>query len=219
MKIVPSETTLVVAGAWNAAILTPDWVIRHGLKRVPEQRDGTAVQVLIPAGPFGVLEAPRFSLEGFSFTARSDALVLLPDATDDVSLRRVEELAANILTTLNHTPIAGIGHNFEFISDDPDRQWPEAFNSSQIDLIDASPSDWEAYRTVLATQFKCDQIQVNVQRYAEGPKIGIKFNFHHPVSSADKGREVLTGIGYRSFWDNFKIAEQLVSRLFGETKP
>jgi hypothetical protein len=42
MELIPSETTLVVAGAWNMAILTPAWVQKHGLLKTDER-----VQVLM----------------------------------------------------------------------------------------------------------------------------------------------------------------------------
>ncbi len=32
MDLISSETSLVVAGAWNAAILTPEWVQKHGFE-------------------------------------------------------------------------------------------------------------------------------------------------------------------------------------------
>ena len=48
MQLVPSETSLVVAGAWNPAILSPTWVLRHGLDRPAGQAE--PIQVYVPAG-------------------------------------------------------------------------------------------------------------------------------------------------------------------------
>jgi len=218
MNLVTTETTLVLAGAWNGAILTPDWILRHGLGKSREEAQGAVVQVELPAGPFGALESPRFTLEGFTYVARPDALILMPAATDEQSLKLIETCALGVLTTLKHTPIAGIGHNLEYASEDPALHRPESFAQSQNDLLDVAPQDWEAYKTVIASQFNAGAAQVNVQRYADSQKMGIKFNFHHAANNADDALKVLSGDGYNSFWQNFRIASELVTKLFGENQ-
>jgi hypothetical protein len=37
MELIPSETSLVIAGAWNVAILNPTWVQKHGLEKTCRQ--------------------------------------------------------------------------------------------------------------------------------------------------------------------------------------
>ena len=37
MELIPAKTSLVVAGAWNAAILTPAWVLQHAFHKSPQE--------------------------------------------------------------------------------------------------------------------------------------------------------------------------------------
>jgi hypothetical protein len=52
MNIAPEETSLVIAGAWNAAILTPAWVIKYGLLK-----DGGTAQSLRMNRREGIFDA------------------------------------------------------------------------------------------------------------------------------------------------------------------
>jgi hypothetical protein len=100
MLIVPAETSLVIAGAWNVAILTPDWVLKHGL----QQKGDESVQVFIPAGPGTVFDVPRFALKEFSFVVRPEALILSPPETVPETLTIIENAAARMLDVLRVCP-------------------------------------------------------------------------------------------------------------------
>jgi len=73
MQIVSTETSLVIAGAWNIAILTPGWVLKYGL----QQKGDEHVQVFFPAGSGALFGFPRYQLKDFSFVVRPDASLML----------------------------------------------------------------------------------------------------------------------------------------------
>ncbi|WP_457389783.1 hypothetical protein [Roseateles sp. P5_E1] len=216
MKPVPAETTLVIVGAWNPAILTPPWVLRYGLQT--EEGQAQIVHALIPAGLNGAFEFPRFNLPGFQFTARPEALVLMPDHANETGLALIEDVASRVLQQLTHTPIGGIGHNFEFVDENPDAKWIDVFSQSQIDLVDAIPAGLESQRTVLATTFLRGNAQVNIQRYFDGSNVGVKFNFHHPVTTSAEALKVLSGDGYARFSENYSVAKELLEKLYKGTE-
>ena len=115
MKIVPQETTLVVAGAWNPAILTPEWLLKNALQK---KLDGSnQIQAAMPIGL--LFEFPRFELEDLLFIARTDALILFPKPISEERFAVVEQVAQRTLDQLSHTPISGVGHNFEFRDESP----------------------------------------------------------------------------------------------------
>lgn len=214
MYIVPEETSLVIAGAWNPAILTPHWVMTHGMQ---VQNPNFAVQAMFPAGMTGAFEAPRFVMQGFQFSTRVDALLMLPQAQTEDSFALLEDVSRRILESLSHTPIGGLGHNFEFRDDAPRDEWLESFANSQLDLVDAC-AGMDVVRTTLATSFTRGAGQVNVQRYAEGASLVVKFNFHHSAHSAADACAVLAGNGHDRLWANYQTALQIVNHLYPQAE-
>jgi hypothetical protein len=99
MDLIPSETSLVVAGAWNAAILTPAWMFQHGLHRVAG--DPARVQVFLPAVQGAVFEFPRFSLNEFSYVVRPDALLIVPSDSTPDRFALVEQVTARVVRGLS----------------------------------------------------------------------------------------------------------------------
>jgi hypothetical protein len=210
MNIVPQETSLVIAGAWNPAILTPPWVLANGMQA---QANAQMIQAMFPAGLNGAFEMPRFVMPGFQYSARMDALILLPESTTEESFTLLEDVGSKILEHLSHTPIAGLGHNFEFRADATRNEWLNVFANSQLDLVDAC-AGMDVTRTTLATSFTKGAAAVNIQRYTEGTSLVVKFKFHHPVNEARAAREVLSGTGYERFWANYQIALGIVNQLY-----
>jgi hypothetical protein len=217
MQAVLQETSLVIAGAWNPAILTPPWVMHHAMGRADAQN--TMVQAVFPAGLNGAFDFPRFTMPGFTYTARNDSVIFLPEALTEPSLVLVESVASQILEQLGHTPIAGVGHNFEFRHEEAQDDWLEPFNNSQTSLVDAT-GGWNVSRTTLATSFEGPRnVAVNIQRYTAGAALIIKFNFHHPVTSAPDARRVMLGQDFERFWSNYQTARGIVQQLYGDIEP
>ena len=213
MQVAPQETSLVIAGAWNPAILTPSWLMHHGLQNSEARTQ--MIQAVFPAGLNGAFEFPRFAMPGFKFVARPDSLVLLVDAMTEPSLSLVEQVGCRVLENLGHTPIGGLGHNFEFRHPDPPADWLEVFSRSQLDLVDAAAPLAEVSRSTLATSFVRGPVAINVQRYSQTGALTIKFNFHHAVNNAAEAINALSGAGYERFWQNFLTAKAIVENLYG----
>jgi hypothetical protein len=216
MKINANETSLVVAGAWNPAIITPPWVQQHILNRQPTV--GHNIQVFLPAGQGLAFEAPRFALEEFSFSVRPELLLILPKATQEQELRQIEDVVASIIRHLKHTPINGIGHNFEFRSAAPSIEQQGIFTVSRQDISDNLPAGWNAVTSVLSAAFTnaAGNTFVNIQRQIEGGSLVVKMNFHHPVTSADQALSILSGEnGYNRMAGNLELAKSLIALLYG----
>jgi hypothetical protein len=216
MRLVPPETSLVVSGAWNAAILTPSWVLQHAFQRPPQ--DQPQVQVFLPTAGGLVFELPRYTVEGLTYSVRPDELVFAPNESDNQSLERMETAAANILGVLVHTPVAGIGHNFEFRDAEPEPTHGAVFSDSRQDLADEMPEGWQATTAGIVSSFKNanETVHVNIQRQWDGAIVSVKFNFHHPVANVAQARLVLAGDGYSRMAENLAMARQLINSLYGE---
>ena len=213
MRLVPQETTLVVAGAWNPAILTPEWLLKHALQK---DLDGSnKIQAAMPVGL--LFEFPRFELDDLFFIARTDALILFPKPIAEDRFSVIESVAQLTLDQLSHTPITGVGHNFEFRDVSPNPDMLNAFSAAQQDVVDIAPDGFTVSSSAISTSLKCDQVIINIQRYFDGGRLGVKFNFHYSVSSAIEASKVLKGDdGYGHFYKNYQTAVKLVEQLYGK---
>jgi hypothetical protein len=217
MKLHHDETSLVLAGAWNPAILTPPWVLQHGLGK---KLDGTnTYQTFLPTGFGLIFEAPRYVLEELTYSVRPDSLILVPKSESTENLISVEDVAARLLTQLNHTPIGGIGHNFEFREQNPKPAQLDIFSHSRQDLADNMLDGWESTTAVIIASFTNVEktAVISVQRVFEGNSIVIKINFHHPVTDVAQAISVLKGeMGYSRMSQNLEFARVLLTKLYGD---
>lgn len=204
----------MVTGAWNAAILTPEWLLRYGFQKP----DGvqSSVEVQVPAGIGLVLEFPRYKFEDVTAQIRPDALVIRPSDSSEGSLAKVEFLARNAIAELKHTPINGIGHNFAFVEENPEPAGLEIFTASGKDLIDYLPNGWEVKKSTLSTAYEVGGVIVNVTRSFDGSRVVVKFNFHHPIASHQTALQALSGQnGFASFYANYISARGLIESSYG----
>jgi len=103
----PFGWNVVVMGAWNVAILTPDG-IRKRLYQLPE---GTPVEVQIAIDrPL----PPRVRHEGLMVVPAADALDISTVQADRPSLLRAAELAKKTLQMLPETPLSAVGLNIRY---------------------------------------------------------------------------------------------------------
>jgi hypothetical protein len=130
MDLIPSETSLVVAGAWNAAILSPAWVQKYGFESKVDER----VQIFVPAALGAILEFPRYVVGNLSYSIRPDALVVTPQDMAEGTLRLAEDFVARMLKALRHTPVNGVGHNFGFQDAAPQPEMLSVFTAANSDL-------------------------------------------------------------------------------------
>lgn len=217
MILNPLETSLVIAGAWNPAILTPAWVLRHGLDRPEGAQE--QVQVALPAGQGLMFDFPRYTLAEFMYVVRPDALLLSPAQHNPDGFAVVERAAGQMLRNLPHTPINGLGHNFEFRNADPTHDVLDMFTRASQDLAERAPDGWESATGEISSAFRVGggNVFANVQRQFDGVNFIIKFNFHHPITSVAQAQRVLAGDeGYNRMHQNYEIARTLVSNLYGQ---
>ncbi len=215
MDLIPSETSLVVAGSWNAAILTPAWMLQHGFQR--DAGEPSNVQVFLPAVQGAVFEFPRFVLDELSYVVRPDTLLILPSDSTPERFVLAEQVTARVVRVLSHTPITGIGHNFEFREAEPAPQEVAVFTGSRQDLVDQMPEGWAPAGVVITSSFKngAETVHVNIQRQWDGGAISVKFNFHHPVSDVDQAIAVLEGTGgYLKMAQNLEFAKTVIASLY-----
>jgi hypothetical protein len=172
----PSDWDVVVVGAWNRAILTPEGIQR----RLFLEGAGTPLQVEVsidrPA-PFRVV------IQGMTVIAATDRLIVSPVATEYPALTRAAEVAARAIEALPETPLVAAGMNVRFVVESLPGQLLEKTKAP----IDKSLADegflithWMHRRAL-----KRDPGLINIEIHHSADASGeVSINFHR--TSADK---------------------------------
>jgi len=100
----PFDWNIVVVGAWNPSILTPDWVREYMFEAPP----GTSVEVQVALDRPGPM---RIRHGGVTVTPAADRLIVECTANDDDSIKRVGAVVGRAVHALPRTPLAAAGVN------------------------------------------------------------------------------------------------------------
>lgn len=208
MKLLGEQTSLVIAGAWNPAILNPNWIGRQILGYPP----GKQFQVGMQLPVMGVSAPARLSFEGMSITAAKDALTFHLDSTKPEQIQKSISVAAKILETLPHTPIAAMGFNFGYSVDGVPGLLSGTFDWSEdlVDLLPEPDSKLAQRSWQVSLAVKDHLINVSCERTVDGAVFAI--NHHYEVEgSATRAAEIL----HREdiYGSIFALSETFVKRL------
>ncbi len=115
MQIVAEKTSIVLAGVFNPAILTPQWIGKHAMDMTVGEN--FPVQMIAPIPLSGAFPQPRFSFGELSYSPGYQSVTFFIE--DEARGQRICDVAARILTLLPHTPVLGVGFNFGFTDSQP----------------------------------------------------------------------------------------------------
>lgn len=185
MKAIGDKTTVVLAGAFNPAILLPQWVAIHGLGH-PAGQD-FQVEMLAPVGGTG---QTRFAFDGIAYSAGFKNFMLHVDGAQIAQSERAILAVANILNQLPHTPVAGVGFNFGFLVEGPGAALL-ALMTAHDGLADSFEGDPEVVTRRWGNTIKWEQAIVSVDCELAGGQATVAFNFHYSTDSADAAEQIL----------------------------
>jgi hypothetical protein len=210
MQLQAEKTSLVITGAWNPAIVTPNWIAEHILK-IPADKP-FQVQVTMPVNELGLPSSFRF--EQLALTAHGGALIfhLTPDSHEQVA--KTFNVAGNVLSILTHTPVTGVGVNFEYAVEKTGKlDATFVKNNDLVGYFDEKlqPSlgqqSWQA--TVVLTDH-----QVNVQCVSAAGSQAVLLNHHFNVFTAKAGAAIINAPDL--FWSLKEMSDSLVKQLEGD---
>ena len=172
MPLIEGEVTIVLAGAWNPAIFTPDWV--H--QKLFADDDDLVVEVLC-----GEISGLRFLSEGVALVVLPGRVQVSPVQNDDESLARAERVATDLLAALPETPRQARGINVvvrEPMTEvyAPLFRDPPSIPAADMQTIEARRVGW---------QFRDGGDQINVQAESGPGGVSIAFNFHRSGKNAE----------------------------------
>lgn len=206
-NVIIGTNTLVVLGAWNIAIFTPDWVKNNIL---PENQEA---RVLVP---MNIGCSLRFETDFCAFFIEGDRLNFSINKEEDSSYIYVIQILRNIIQKLPHTPVRALGTNFIYQKklkfevleklDDSDKL------NSVVELVGQSVTSQALIRT-----FKLSEIEDLNLKIEENPLQGniLDFNFNYKLKSTE---EILNLIGEddQLLLNNKELANNIISNVYNE---
>lgn len=190
MRLVPEGWNVVVVGAWNVAILNPEWLGKNVF--------GTdQVKLEIPVGghPLAFL---RVTGDGVRIITAPDKVQFSPVEVTTETLTKVEATVGKLLDLLPHTPVAAIGANFTFQEHDPAEELVEHFLDPDLgSIIDLGfTSEAHTYTRHLKQE---DGATLNLKTHWDARDLLFEFNFHRDVAKADAAAAAVRGklVAYR----------------------
>lgn len=170
MTIEPIDWSVVIAGNWNVAILTPDG-IRRRLFALP---DGSPIDVEVAIDRPGRYRVKHAQV----IVDPSPTCVVTTGTTNEIDpLQAAASVSRKALSVLPETPVSAAGVNFNFKVDEFSDDIIEMLGSELDNVIADNKFDVVGRRVVRA--IKCKNGILNVTLFNDDfQSSGIQFNFH-----------------------------------------
>lgn len=196
MRPLPDSYNIVVLGAWNPSIFSPEWALNN-------LADDNQCEVKL-AFPLDDPTAPRkISFEGISVFPGRRQVLLAPDVLDIDGMKKCSSVLVKILGLLKHTPLSSAGVNFHFSEDNP-----SALISSALLPADSGAilDTYQINGTKLQRALKKDgdNFVLNLGIEQNGAACKLSFNFHYDIADAD---------GYVALFSSNIVEEHLTSAI------
>lgn len=177
MPFEPTNWNVIVLGAWNPAILTPEWIGKNIFKIA----SGTPIAVEVPLSTMAPWKVKH---EDISVRASSGSLEFICDSTTHATLERARTLACIALEELPKTPVMAAGFNLRFAS----RELPPELGEIITAGLDKALSDSDYKIQGLSTRrtLKINEGVINCEiTISDKDDVLLVINFHR--DSTDRG--------------------------------
>jgi hypothetical protein len=199
----PKETpSIVLLGAWNPAILQPNWLVQRVFNKPDDEEWPVEMEFSpMPGNP------PRFRIRDITFIPAYDRLTVFAKGWEDDDLTAAEDAAVRVLELLPHTPVRAAGQNFKFMV----ASQQEALSMFNVDarLAQYLDFDYNLITTELRSRLQLEDRQLNLFRVRADDAVLVQFNFHYPVADASEAAEKLR----HSFIANRDLAKQILVNM------
>jgi hypothetical protein len=188
--LIQDKLTIVLAGAFNPAILTPQWIAINALNYPNEQL--VQVELLAPIG--GGVGTHRLTFDHMSYTAgyKGTTFYLMNQSAE--VRESVCVAIGTIMSLLPHTPMSGVGFNFSFRVEHPPA---ELLNLLQVHegLNGALGDDTTVVNRSWANTLSYQESLLNFSCQLAGAEVIVDCNYHHNVSSAMEAAAIMNTPG------------------------
>ncbi|MFO8008898.1 MAG: hypothetical protein R6V05_14315 [Candidatus Brocadiia bacterium] len=199
MKCDLKQCSVVLAGKWNTAILSPKWVS-------DEVFDSESIEVL-----FAVLgdAPPRYQAGAIQMVVGPERVEFIPQEGSEDVFSKIEEAAVFLLRTLEYTPIRAVGENFRYeltLSDDKER-FDQVFRLSDGTALAKAGSDEGTDIRHCIGLSDC-VLNLTLAHSAAGDHVDL--NYHYDVSDAQEAAEKVEN----TFWEKRSHGLRLLADVY-----
>lgn len=177
---------LVVAGAFNPAIFTQNWIATNVFGIAPGT-EFPVLEVIVQVDPQSLVRLAF--INGVALNVAANRLELFLQNGAPETLTALEATLARVLELLPHTPIQAVGCNFRWTDTDP--------SSEIVDLFD-TPEGLEGKFEVQMRQFGSQIVlpnaTLNFVRAINGTEAQFNFNYNRLVSDGEQCVALLDGL-------------------------
>ena len=159
---------VVVLGAWNPAILTPEGISTELFGNQP----GEKIQVLVSLQGKA---RPKAMIEGLGITATYSRLTVDLDSPTFESLEKARKIAVKALRALPRTPVTAAGFNIRYKGSVSDVDCDKVWCSPHPDLSEAN---YEIEARGFIHRLCVDTGYINLKAEALGNSFVLELNFH-----------------------------------------
>ncbi len=170
---------IVLAGIWNRAIFTPEWVGRL----LFHQAEVEILLSILPQLPI-VYRNNQVAIE-----VASPRLVFRPRRLDDECIQAAEGMAHTVLDTLRDTPLMAVGVNFAFVESNPRRDIMRLFDFRDNAAIIEDGWDLQEHRIFRRIQRGGDTLILTL--VFDGQEVTVEFNYHTETTNNETAREAI----------------------------
>lgn len=183
MEIKPNSFNIVVSGRWNKAILTPTWTADKifGLESMN-------VEFTIDNNI-----SSRYLSDENIFIVDSKRVTLIAKDNQDEILRKSEAILKTLTDTLTHTPVSGLGFNFEYLVEEEEEK-EKLFKLVEFsDIDDLAKANYQIGLRQVSRELLYDGNKINFTIVlSQANDFQISFNFHNDADSCDQISDLLT---------------------------
>lgn len=170
--------SVVIAGNWNIMIFRPEWIGRGRIT------DSVNINIEIPIN--NPTLPPRYIFDDIILRVTNQRLTISPQNEDPETLTRIQDVAIRILKELPHTPVSGIGVNFEFIEIEPLPEILNIFNLSDLERL--SDEHYIVNQSIITRKLIFNGQVINLRhKLDENTHMTIGFNFHRDIANTEEG--------------------------------
>jgi hypothetical protein len=196
----PQRSNYVVIGAWNPAIIQPEWLRKEFPEIVPES---IGIEIIGPS------ITVRYDIGNIFLEPSSGRLIFSTKEVNEKTLSSISELSNGIADRLQYTPISAAGCNFCFSLESNERFYQDELDNNK-QILDLFGGVAIVSRSIQHT-YSLDNHDINIFYDYKGNERELRFNFDYrtPKTAMRDASNMLQ--------DNFETALKLVQKIIIKT--